>query len=96
MLCPNMSTIIRSKERIMNVSKELIISKWNRAQSAITNVIESYEYIKIWLLCESDKGEVNDHSVLMTAITRQALPGCCGVWIMVVDCISKYQWEQET
>ncbi len=96
MLCPNMSTIIRSEKRIMSAGEGLIISKWNTAQSAFTNLIESYEYIKIWLVLESNKGEVNDRSVLMTAIRRQALPGCCGVWVMVVEYISKYQREPET
>lgn len=96
MLCKNMSIIIRSEGRIMNAGEGMIISKWNTAQSAFTNLIESYECIKIWLVCESDKGEVNDHSVLMTAIRRQALPCCCGVWVMVVESISKYQWEPET
>lgn len=47
-LCPNMSTIIRSEKRIMNAGEGLIISKWNTAQSAFTNLIKSYEYIKIW------------------------------------------------
>lgn len=58
--------------------------KWRTAQSAFTTLIESYEYIEIWLVLESNKGEVNDHSVLMAAIRKQALPGCCGVWVMVV------------
>lgn len=79
-----MSTTIKSEKRIMNAGEGLKISKWNTAQSTFTNLIESYEYIKIWLALESNKGEVNDHSVL-TAIRRQALPGCCGVWVMVVE-----------
>lgn len=90
MICPNMSTIIRSEERKMNASEELVISKWNTAQSAFKNVRESYECIKIWLVLEPNKGEVNDCSVLMTAIRRRALPGCFGVWVMVVEYISKY------
>lgn len=80
-----MSTIIKSEKRIMNAGEGLKIRKWNTAQSAFANLIESYEYIKIWLALESNKGEVNDHSVLMTAIRRQALPGCCRVWEMVVE-----------
>lgn len=47
MLCPNMSTIIRSEKRVMNAGEGLIISKWNTAQSAFTNLIESYECIKM-------------------------------------------------
>lgn len=90
-----MSTIIRSEKR-MNAGEGLIITKWNTAQSAFTNLIKTYEYIKIWLVLVSNKGEVNDHSVLTTAIRSQALPGCCGVWVMVVEYISKYLWEQET
>lgn len=84
-----MSTIIRSETGIMNAGEGLIISKWNTAQSAFTNLIESYEYIKMWLALESDKGEVNDHSALMTAIRRRALPGRCGLRVMVVEYISK-------
>lgn len=61
----------------------------------ITNLIESYEYIKIWLVPEY-KGEVNDRSALMTAIRRRALPGCSGVWVMVVRYICKYKREHET
>lgn len=73
----------------MNAGEGLIMNKWNTAESAFTNLIESYEYIKIWLELESDKGEVNDRSMLMTAIKRQALPGCCGLWVMVPEYISK-------
>ena len=47
MLCPNMSTIIRSEKRVMKAGEGLIISKWNTAQSAFTNLIESYECIKM-------------------------------------------------
>lgn len=69
----------------MNASEWLKIHKWNTAQSTFTNLIESYEYIKIWLALQSNKGEVNNHSGLMTAIRRQALLGCCGVWVMVLE-----------
>lgn len=91
-----MSTIISFEKKIMNAGKGLIISKRNTAQSAFTNLIESYECIKIWLVFHSNKGEVSDRSVLMTAMRRRALPGCSGVWVMVVEYISKYQREQET
>lgn len=88
MLCPNMSTIIRSEGRVMNAGEGLIITKWNTAQSAFTNLIESYEYIKLRLVLKSTKGEVNDCSVLMTEIRRLALPSSfeslgnrSGVWM---------------
>ena len=82
-----MSTIIRSEKRV-NAGEGLIISKWNTAQSALTELIKTYEYIEMWLVLMSNKGDVNDHSVLMTEIRRQALPGCRGVWVMVVKYIS--------
>lgn len=69
MLCPNMSTIIRSEERIMNAGKGLMICKWSTAQSATTKLIEMYECTSTWLVLEPNKGEVNDCSLLMTAIT---------------------------
>lgn len=46
--------------------RRLVISQWNTAQSAFTNFIKSYECIKIWPVVVSNKGEVNDFSVLMT------------------------------
>lgn len=39
--------------------------------------------------CESSKGEVNIHSVLMTAIRRQALPACRKILVMVLKHVSK-------